>query len=88
MPIDKTIIGARVTLGPNVTHKQFSGLSGIVHKAIASRNEYAVRLDDGRTYYANPENVVACVTVPFVDISHITDGDGVTRRLSSALRVF
>lgn len=27
-------------------------------------------------------------SVPFVDVSNITDGDGVTRRLSNAVRVF
>lgn len=58
MTVNKAIVGTRVTLGPNVLHKQFAGLPGIVRKAIASRNVYAVRLDDGRSYDASPENVV------------------------------
>lgn len=30
----------------------------------------------------------AKASAPFVDISHVTDADGVTRRLSSTVRVF
>lgn len=44
----------------------------------------AVCCDCGRVFLPRKRKA----TVPYVDISHVTDADGVTRRLQSPVRVF
>jgi hypothetical protein len=51
-------IGDRVTLSQNCRHEYARGISGTVLKTIKARGgEVKVRLDSGKDYWANLENV-------------------------------
>jgi hypothetical protein len=41
----------------NVRHKQFDGVAGVIVKIIKKRNEVVVKCENGKNYYASPENI-------------------------------
>lgn len=57
LKVDQSAIGKRAELAVTVAHEAFAGKQGVIAKAIKSRNEYLVRLDDGSSYFAFAGNV-------------------------------
>jgi hypothetical protein len=59
------------------------------HETRDAAEEWAAELaKPGRRPIRLPAGIRIRANAPFVDVSHITDADGVPRRLSSTVRVF
>lgn len=50
-------VGDKVLLTEKVRHAEFRGLQGQVQRVIKSRGEVLVMCENGKRYYALPENL-------------------------------